>query len=93
MTLITAVATGLLNALLFNDAIIGASGIVFMFIVLSSIVNMKRREVPLTFIFVVLIYIGGEVVNSFSSDNVSQFGHILGGLCGAAMGFLFNKNS
>ncbi|MBL4708595.1 MAG: rhomboid family intramembrane serine protease [Flavobacteriales bacterium] len=93
MTLITAVSTGLVNALLFNDSIIGASGIVFMFIVLSSIVNMKQKEIPLTFVFVVIIYLGGEVVDSFNHDNISQFGHIVGGLCGAGLGYFFNRNS
>lgn len=93
MTVVTAVATGLVNALFFNQGIIGASGIVFMFIVLSSVVNMKQKEIPLTFIFIVLIYIGGEILNSFNDDNISQFGHIFGGICGAVWGFLFNKNN
>jgi len=90
MTLITAVSTGLVNALFFDSGIVGASGIVFMFIILSSIINMKSKEVPLTFIFIVLIYLGQEVVNSFVDDNVSQFGHIFGGLCGGGLGYLFN---
>ena len=93
MTVITAVATGLVNALVFDSGIIGASGIVFMFIVLASIVNMKSKEVPLTFIFIVLIYIGGEIVNSFNNDNISQFGHIFGGICGGGLGYFFNKES
>ena len=91
MTVFTAVATGLVNAAFFNDSIIGASGIVFMFIVLSSIVNVKQKEVPLTFIFIVIIYIGGELFNGFNNDNISQFGHVLGGICGGALGFLLNK--
>ncbi|PCH69703.1 MAG: rhomboid family intramembrane serine protease [Bacteroidetes bacterium] len=92
MTVITAIVTGLLNALLFNNGIIGASGIVFMFIILSSIVNMRSKEIPLTFIFIVVIYLGKEVYNSFSADDISQFAHIFGGLCGGALGFLFNTN-
>lgn len=93
MTVITAVATGIVNAVFFNDSIIGASGIVFMFIILSSIVNVKQKEIPLTFIFIVLIYIGGELFNGLGKDNISQFGHIFGGLCGGALGFLFNKKA
>jgi membrane associated rhomboid family serine protease len=91
MTAVTAVFTGFVNAVFFNDSIIGASGIVFMFIVLSSIVNVKQKEIPLTFIFIVLIYIGGELFNGFDNDNISQFGHVLGGFCGGVLGFLFNK--
>ena len=91
MTLFTAFVTGLLNVLLFDSGIIGASGIVFMFIVLSSVVNMKQKEIPLTFIFIVLIYVGGEVINSFNADNICQFAHIIGGIIGGGLGFLFSR--
>ena len=91
MALITAVITALINSVLFDEAIIGASGIVFMCIVLSSIVNIKSKEIPLTFILVVVIYIGREVINSFDDDVISQFGHITGGICGAVLGFVFNR--
>ncbi len=62
-----------------------------MFIVLSSIVNVKEREIPITFLLVVIIYIGGEVMNGFKEDNISQFGYIIGGFCGGFLGYLFNK--
>ena len=88
MSLITAVITGLINMFLFRQVIVGASGIVFMFIILSSLVNMKRKEIPLTFILVTFVFIGNEIVNSLGDDNISQFGHICGGLCGGALGFL-----
>jgi membrane associated rhomboid family serine protease len=88
MTIITALATGLVNSLLFSTGIIGASGIVFMFIILSSIVNLRNKEIPFTFLLVVLVYLGGEFIHSFKADGVSQFGHIFGGICGAVFGFL-----
>ena len=88
MTIITAVTTGLVNSLLFSTGIIGASGIVFMFIILSSIVNLRNKEIPFTFLLVVLVYLGGEVIHSFKADGVSQFGHIFGGICGAVFGFV-----
>lgn len=92
MVLITAISTGLVNLIFFSNGIIGASGIVFMFIILSSIVNLRKKEIPLTFIFVVLIYLGQEILNSFQEDNISQFGHIFGGICGAIFGF-WKKNT
>ncbi len=92
MSVITAVFTGLVNLIFFDNGIIGASGIVFMLIILSSIVNLRSKEIPLTFIFVVLIYLGGEILNSFKEDNISQFGHIFGGICGTLFGF-WKKNS
>lgn len=91
MTFFTAVFSALINTLLFSSGIIGASGIVFMFIVLSSIVNMKEKEIPLTFLLVVLIYLGGEIVRSFDEDSISQFVHVMGGLCGGLMGFLLKN--
>lgn len=87
MTIITAVATGIVNSLLFSSGIVGASGIVFMFIILSSIVNLRNKEIPITFILAVFVYLGGEIMHSFKEDGISQFGHILGGICGALFGF------
>jgi membrane associated rhomboid family serine protease len=87
MIIITALATGLLNNLLFNSSLMGASGIVFMFIILSSFANVKDGDIPLTFIFVVVLFIGNEIYSTFKEDNISQFAHILGGLCGSFFGF------
>lgn len=87
MILVTAGITGGLNIILFDSGLLGASGIVFMLIVLSSISNAKGGEIPLTFILVAGLYIGTEILNSINMDNISQFAHILGGLCGALFGF------
>lgn len=88
MTLITAIVTGLLNILIFSTGLMGASGIVFMMILLSSFTNFNKGEVPLTFILVLVLYLGREVVNAFTANNISEFGHIIGGLCGSIFGYL-----
>ena len=88
MLLFTALATAILNLLFFNTGILGASGIVFMFILLVSFTNNKQGSVPLTFILILILYIGKEIYNGFQTDNVSQFGHIVGGICGSLFGFL-----
>ncbi len=90
MMLITAVVTGILNVLLFSTGLLGASGIVFMFILLSSVVNAQRGHIPLTFILVVLLFLGKEIVNIMANDNISQFAHIIGGICGSVFGFTMN---
>lgn len=91
MILITALLSGLVDLGL-GRASLGASGIAFMMILLASTANIKQGEIPLTFIAVALIYIGGEVVRAVNNDdNVSHLGHILGGLSGAAFGFLGAK--
>ncbi len=89
MMVITALVTGLLNLLLFETALLGASGVVFMLILLSSFVNTERGKIPLTFILVIIIYIGGELVNAVMiQDNISRLTHIVGGICGGVFGYI-----
>jgi membrane associated rhomboid family serine protease len=87
MILITALITGVLNVLLFKTALLGASGVVFMMILLSSFTNFSKGEIPLTFILVLALYLGAELINSLKSDNISNFAHIIGGFCGSLFGF------
>lgn len=47
MMAVTALITGLINIIFFRGSVLlGASGIVFMFILLSSFVNMQRVQFP-----------------------------------------------
>lgn len=93
--LATALVTGLVHMIFFPHVqLLGASGIVFAFILLSSITSIREGSIPLTFILVAIIYIGGELYASiFVRDNVSNLTHILGGLVGAGLGFIMNKNN
>ena len=91
MIAITAIITGLFNATFMNSYLLGASGIVFMLIVLASTANIRQGEVPLTFIAIVLLSVGREVVHAFRDDQISQMAHILGGLVGGAFGFIGAK--
>ena len=84
---VTALSTGIINVLLFSTGLLGASGIVFAFIILVSIVNMRRDSIPLSFILVSIIFIGGELLQVFQRDNISQTAHIVGGVIGAVFGF------
>lgn len=88
MIIITALVTGVLNVLLFSSYLLGASGVVFMMILLSSFTNFSRGEIPITFILVLILYMGVQLLNSLNADNISQFAHIIGGLCGSFFGFL-----
>jgi membrane associated rhomboid family serine protease len=87
MIVITALVTGILNVLFFRTALMGASGVVFMMILLASFTNFNKGEIPLTFILVLLLYLGKELFNAFSSNNISEFAHIAGGFCGSLFGF------
>jgi membrane associated rhomboid family serine protease len=88
MMAFTALATGLLNVVFFTTGLLGASGVVFMMILLASFTNFKKGEIPLTFILVLFLYLGQQVLEIFQSDNVSQFAHIAGGILGSLFGFL-----
>lgn len=87
MILLTALITGLANLLFSDGLLLGASGIVFMMILLASMANVRGGEIPLTFIAVALIYMGGEIVRAFRADQISQMAHLVGGLAGALFGF------
>lgn len=91
---ITALATGLINYIFFgNVALCGASGVVFAFIVLASFTGFKAGEIPLTFILVVIIFIGQQVYEGITiQDNISNMAHIVGGIVGACVGYGLNKD-
>jgi len=94
MMLVTALVTGLIYFVAFpGKALLGASGIVFMLILLSSFTNLNHGKLPLTLIFVIIIYIGQEIVAGLTvQDNVSNLTHLAGGACGAVFGFLMNRD-
>lgn len=87
MILITAFTTGLLNMIFSNKKILGASGIVFMFIVLSSFVNIESGKIPITLILICVFYLINEVLSIFKKDNISHVGHLIGAVCGFIFGY------
>ena len=90
---ITALISGLIQWLFFpHTALLGASGIVFMMIVMSSLAGMRDGCIPLTLILVLALYVGGELIDGVTlADNVSQLTHIIGGLCGAFLGMSMRR--
>ena len=94
MIVITSVVTGIINMVFFpGTALLGASGIVFLLIVLSSMVGFSDGRIPLTLILVLVFYIGQEIYDGlFTKDNISHITHIIGGLCGCMFGFTLGKS-
>lgn len=88
---ICAVVDAIINKLFCpNTRTYGASGIVFMLIVLSSFVNFEAGKIPVTLVLIVLFYLVDEVFKGlFKKDNVSHLGHLIGGVCGIVFGFYF----
>lgn len=90
--LVTAFVTGVIHNLLFPRTILlGASGVVFSFILLTSFTGFRDGEIPLTFILVAVIYLGQQIWDGLTvRDNVSNLTHIIGGLVGSGAGYLLN---
>ncbi len=90
--LVTAIVTGVVhNILQPNVMLLGASGVVFAFILLASITG-KENGIPITLILVAVLYLGQEIYNGFiASDNISQLTHIIGGLSGTVLGLIYKK--
>jgi len=87
---ITAFVTGVINACLITHPEMGASDVVFMMIMLASFTSFAKNEIPLSFILVFILYIGGQVLNfdTLRHNGVSVAAHIAGGLCGSLFAFL-----
>ena len=88
---VTALVTGLVQFIFFpHSALLGASGIVFMMIVLSSFTESRGGGIPITLILVVIFYLGGEIIDGIrNTDSISQLTHVVGGALGMIFGFLY----
>ena len=90
---LTAFITGLIHCIFWgNTALCGASGVVFACIVLASFTAFRAGEIPLSFILVVVIFIGQEIYSGITvNDDVSNLTHILGGAVGSILGYILNR--
>ena len=90
MMSITSVITATLNMIISKKGILGASGIAFMLIILSSLVNFDNGKIPVTLILICLFYIVNEIYSGISKkDNVSHLSHIIGAICGGVLGIFY----
>lgn len=77
----TSVVTGALYVLLFNDRMFGPTSVAYMLVFLASFVNVRKGEIPLSFILVlvVVLFIGAE---QWTQDFKRAFPMISGSLLG-----------
>lgn len=87
----TAVVTGLINVVFSSTGIYGASGVVFMLLALVAMVDIRRGELPLTFVLVAILFVGYEFLGLLGMDRVSQFVHVFGAAVGVAAGLIFRR--
>lgn len=88
--LITSLVIALFNIIFTNHIILGASGNVYMLIVLSSFSNISDGKIPLTVILILIFYVISEIKNSLLEGNrkIYHDGHLIGALCGIVFGIL-----
>lgn len=91
MLLLTSLVIALFNIIFNNYCITGASGNVYMLIVLSSFSNISEGKIPITLILICLFYVVSEMKKSILEGNKKIYhdGHLLGAICGALFGFYF----
>lgn len=87
---LTSLIIGIVNRLLGKGGILGASGIAYMLILLSSFVNMENGKIPITLALIILFFVVDEVIKLFrrKKDGISHLGHITGAICGIIFGIL-----
>ena len=88
--IITSLIIGIINKLFGKGGILGASGVAYMLILLSSFVNMENGKIPITLTLIILFFVVDEVIKLFrrKKDGVSHLGHITGAICGVVFGIL-----
>lgn len=88
--ILTSLIIGIVNKILGKGGILGASGVAYMLILLSSFVNMENGKIPITLTLIILFFVVDEVIKLFrrKKDGVSRLGHITGAICGIVFGLL-----
>ena len=61
MMAVTALVSGVVNACFGQGVLSGAGDIAFMMVLLSAFTSFSKNEIPLSFILVVVLYIGREI--------------------------------
>ena len=90
LMLAAALVTGLIQFVFFpGTASLGASGVVFAMILLSSVTGGEEKGIPLTLILVAALYLGQQIYEMITvQGHVNYIAHITGGAVGGAAGLL-----
>ena len=88
MMLITSGVIGIVHRFTSNGSLRGASGILYMLMLLSSFVNIKSGKIPMTLILIIIFFVVDDIVDFVKKedDNISHIGHITGSICGIIFG-------
>ncbi|MBN2619120.1 MAG: rhomboid family intramembrane serine protease [Spirochaetales bacterium] len=87
LIIITAIISSLINAFFIDTYMLGASGIVYLFIVLVSFTNIEKGEFPLSVVVVLGFYIYKEISRE-DAGQISVVTHTVGALVGLLYGLI-----
>ncbi len=99
---VVAIVSAVLNACCVPFALSGSSALVFAMLLLASVASLDKRELPLSFALVFLLYLiyamysaaknnpvlSSNAVVSFFKSNLQTFTNLAGAVCGMLFGFL-----
>lgn len=88
MILITTLVSSLFHLIFYDSSAIGASDVVYMMVVYLGLTSTFDNRIPLTFVFLFLFFVLGEIVLMFFHKRGDKTGHD-GHVMGAVMGIIF----
>lgn len=91
--------TGVLTACISTVPVTGADGIIFTMLFLASISEISKKEIPLTWLMILVLFISFKLYSTadfyhlkkFSQiidKNICVFIQLIGGICGSLFGFI-----
>ena len=91
MFLITSLVIAIYNIIFSDCSVLGASGNVYMLIVLSSFANISEGKIPITVILIFIFFVLGEAKRTVTERKSKTYhdGHLIGALCGLLFGIFF----
>ena len=72
----------------------GASGVLFCMMLLTSFASMRGGAIPITLILVIILYLGSEILQAVTGTaGLQELTHIAGGVVGLVLGFAFSRGA
>jgi len=87
LIIITAVISSGINVLFVDTYMLGASGVVYLFIVLVSFTNIEKGEFPLSVVVVLAFYVYKEISRE-DAGHISVVTHLVGAIVGLLFGLI-----
>lgn len=92
MIFVSALFSGVLNACFCKTPLNGCEAIIFMMIFLNSFVSLSKKKIPLSFVFVFILFVLRGILSAdFKADSsavIQIIINVAGGLCGSLFAFL-----